>query len=77
MTREMNLAETDMKRVLKIMMAEAGVDSLADTARSLNIKETTFRSAVANNSLRVADFMKVAEFMGYEVIVRSKDSNLS
>ncbi|QSO55474.1 hypothetical protein JZ785_27670 (plasmid) [Alicyclobacillus curvatus] len=71
--REINLAKTDMRTALKIMMAEAGVESFASLARTLDIKETTFRSAVGNGSLRLADFMKVAESMGYTVIIRASE----
>jgi predicted transcriptional regulator len=67
-----NLNETEIKKVLKIMMSEQGIDSMADIARALNIKETTFRSAVSNNSIRLTDFLKVAELLGYELIVTKK-----
>ena len=73
MKREIVLNDTDLKRALKIMMAESNIDSMAAVARNLNIKETTFRSAINNNSLRVADLIKICEVMGYEVIVRSKN----
>jgi hypothetical protein len=72
--REIVLNDTDLKRALRIMMAESNIDSMAAVARKLNIKETTFRSAINNNSLRVADLIKVCEMMGYEVIVRSKNA---
>jgi predicted HTH domain antitoxin len=67
-----NLNETEIKKALKIMMSEQGIDSMADIARALNIKETTFRSAISNNAIRLADFLKVAELLGYELIVTKK-----
>ena len=70
--REISLSDVDVKRALKIMMAEANVDSFADLARQLNIKETTFRSALANTSIRLEDFKKVVETLGYSVILRSE-----
>lgn len=71
--REIVLNDTDLKRALKIMMAESDIDSMAALARKLSIKETTFRSAINNNSLRVVDLIKICELMGYEVIVRNKN----
>ncbi|WP_259463676.1 hypothetical protein [Geobacillus stearothermophilus] len=40
MKREIVLNDTDLKRALKIMMAESDIDSMAAVARNLNIKET-------------------------------------
>lgn len=72
MKREIVLNDTDLKRALKIMMAESDIDSMAAVARNLNIKETTFRSAINNNSLRVAELVRICEMMGYELVMRSK-----
>jgi hypothetical protein len=71
-SRVIDLSSTSLKAALKIMMAESEIDSLADVARNLDIKETTFRSAINNESLRLNDFLKIAESMGYSVIVQSK-----
>jgi hypothetical protein len=71
--REIVLNDTDIKRALKIMMAESDIDSMAAVARDLNIKETTFRSAINNNSLRVAELVRICEMMGYELVIRSKN----
>ncbi|MED3843986.1 hypothetical protein P9213_05595 [Geobacillus stearothermophilus] len=73
MKREIVLNDTDLKRALKIMMAESDIDSMAAVARNLNIKETTFRSAINNNSLRVAELVGICEMMGYELVIRSKN----
>ncbi|KYD12499.1 MULTISPECIES: helix-turn-helix domain-containing protein [Anoxybacillaceae] len=73
MKREIVLNDTDLKRALKIMMAESDIDSMAAVARNLNIKETTFRSAINNNSLRVAELVRICEMMGYELVMRSKN----
>ncbi|MGO4268264.1 helix-turn-helix domain-containing protein [Paenibacillus sp. TAF58] len=69
--RVIDLSTTSVKSALKIMMAEKGIDSLADIARSLDVKETTFRSAINNESIRLTDFLKVAEYLGYTVIIQS------
>ena len=72
MSRIIDLQKTDLKTALKIMMAESGTNSLADLARNLNIKETTFRSAISNGSIRLLDFVEVAISMGYTVTVKDK-----
>ena len=68
--REIDLMDTDMKTALRIMMAETGTRSLADIARALDMKETTLRSAVAREALRLEDFKRLAAHLGYTVIVR-------
>lgn len=70
-SRVIDLNKTSLKAALKIMMAETGIDSLADVARKIGIKETTFRSSINKGSIRLNDFLKVAEFMGYTVIIQS------
>ncbi|MDK8747562.1 hypothetical protein QP810_10030 [Streptococcus agalactiae] len=69
---DINLKETDIKKALRIMSSESGIDSLASLGRELGLKETTFRSSITNNSIRLKDFLKAAELMGYEVIVKKK-----
>lgn len=71
-TREIVLNEVELKKAIKIMMAESNITSMASLARDLKYKETTFRSAISNNSLRLADFIELSDIMGYEVIVREK-----
>jgi hypothetical protein len=79
---ELNLSEMDVKKALKIMVSESGVDSFASVAREIGLKETTFRSAISepNESeqppIRLRDFLKAAEVTGYEVIVRKKKTGV-
>jgi hypothetical protein len=70
--RVIDLNKTSLKSALKIMMAEAGIDSLADVARKIDMKETTFRSAINNDALRLKDFLKAAKFLGYTVQIQSE-----
>lgn len=73
MGRDIDLSQLDIRTALKIMMAENNVNSFADIARNLEIKETTFRSAVSNGSIRLEDFMKVAKSMGYTVVLKPQE----
>jgi hypothetical protein len=67
-----DLHEKDLKSALKIMMAESNVSSFADLARSMNMNETTLRSAINNGSLRVKDLLEAAKIMGFGVTIQSK-----
>lgn len=71
--REIDLSTTDMKTALRIMMAESGVSGFAEVARALDMKETTLRSAVSRGALRLEDFRRVAEMLGYTVVVRPQE----
>ncbi len=73
---------SDMKQLVKIMMAESNVKSItqliSDTNETIEneeekINESSFRTALRNNTLRVRDLQKVAETMGYEIMFKKKD----
>lgn len=66
------LNEEELKKTLRIMISGSNLDSLAALGRELGYKETTFRTAVSKNSIRYHDFIRAADIMGYEVIVRKK-----
>ena len=68
----MKINENDSKKALRVMLSESGLDSMAALGRELGYKETTFRSAVNNNAIRVKDFVKAADLMGFEVIIKKK-----
>jgi hypothetical protein len=73
MVSDLILEEKNIKQAVRIMMAEANVDTIASLARSLDVKETTLRSALNNNALRLKDFIKISDFMGYEVVIQKKE----
>ena len=67
------LNEIDVKKALKIMMAEADVSSVADLAEQLEVPASTLRSALNNNALKVRDLVKIADLIGYEIVAVKKD----
>lgn len=73
MTRTIRLNETDIKTALKIMNAESGINSIAELAKKLDMNDTTLRSALNNGALRVVDFLKITELLGYTVDVVKKE----
>lgn len=72
MTQRINLHETENKTAIRIMIAEADVPSIAALARNVGIKETTLRSALANNTLRVEDMANIADHLGYDLIIEKR-----
>lgn len=70
--RTLILNEMKLSQALRIMMAESDIDSLAEIARDLGMKETTFRSAISRDSIRLTDFLALSDVLGYEVVVREK-----
>lgn len=76
----------DMKQLIKIMMAESNVKSITQLISDTNkvfeseeekINESSFRTALRNNTLRVRDLQKVAQTMGYEIMFKRKDEEVS
>jgi hypothetical protein len=70
--RSIDLSEDELKTAIRIMMAEAGIETFAELARKLEVPETTFRSAINNDSMRVAMLLKVAELTGYTLELKPK-----
>ncbi|MBJ6360899.1 hypothetical protein ACFOQM_06245 [Paenibacillus sp. GCM10012307] len=60
---------TDIDKTIKMMIAENNIDSKAALGELVGIKNTTFRAAIANNSLRLADFIRIADALGYTITV--------
>ncbi len=69
---KMTLNDQELKRVLKVMLSGSSLSSLGELGKELGFKETTFRSAITNNSMRYRDFIQAAEAMGYDVIIQKK-----
>lgn len=77
------LRTEEIKKTLKVMTAEAEIDSFASLARQIGVKDTTFRSSLVDKinkegenegpPIRLKHFLDAADAMGFEVIVRSKE----
>lgn len=68
----LKLSEDEIKKAVLVMISESGVGSMASLGDKLGYKQTTFRSSITNNSIRLKDFIKAADIMGFEVIVKKK-----
>lgn len=69
----MELNNKDIKRIIGVMMAESGIESKAELAKRLGIKDVTFRAALNNGSLRFADFMRICELLSYKIEINKED----
>lgn len=70
--RTLVLNDTKLSQALRIMMAESDTPSMASIARDIGMKETTFRSAISRDSIRLSEFLAISDALGYEVIVKDK-----
>jgi hypothetical protein len=71
--RNIDLNGLEGKQILKIMMAETNVESFAEVAKMIDIPQTTLRSALTNNSIRLSLFLKLADSMGYNIVAQPKE----
>ena len=72
MERDLVLNEENLKRIIKVMMAESDVPSMALLAKKIGIKDTTFRSALNNNALRVKELIQLSDKLGYDITLKPR-----
>lgn len=70
--KEINLSEMSIKTAVRIMMEGSEYSQFQKVAEALDIRKSTFQSALDNDSLRVRDLMKVADLLGYQVKIGQK-----
>lgn len=70
---EIKLNKEQPTNIVGLMLASKGRSSKGDLAREIGIKETTFRAALSNESLRLKDFLQVAEALGFEIVAKQKE----
>lgn len=67
-----NLNEVSVKNAVRVMMENTDYNQFQKVAEALDIKKTTFQSALDNETLRVRDLIKVADLLGYEIQLTKK-----
>lgn len=55
------------------MLAARSRSSVGALATELDMKDTTLRAAITNESLRLKDFLRIAERLGFSVIVKDNE----
>jgi hypothetical protein len=72
MSKEIKLNDVTIKNSVRVMMEDTSFNQFRKIAEELNMKPTTFQSSLDNDTLRVRDLKKVADLLGYEVILKGK-----
>jgi len=71
--KEINLFDVSVKTAIRIMMEGTEYDQFQKLSKALDMPKSTFQSALDKDSLRVRDLLKIAEFLGYNVILEKKE----
>lgn len=70
--KEINLLDMSIKSAVRLMMEGSEYDQFQKVADALEMKKSTFQSALDNGTIRVRDLMKVADLLGYSVKIEQK-----
>ncbi|WP_019244557.1 MULTISPECIES: hypothetical protein [Bacillus] len=70
--KEIQLSEVSIKSAVRLMMEETEYDQFQKIAEAIDIKKTTFQSALDNDAMRIRDLKKVADLLGYTIKLEKK-----
>ncbi|MEK5176925.1 hypothetical protein BLX88_25920 [Bacillus obstructivus] len=70
--KNISLNEVNIKTAVRLMMENTEYSQFQEVANALDIKKSTFQSALDNDALRVRDFLKVINLLGYEMKLEKK-----
>lgn len=71
--KEIDLMNMSVKSAVRIMMEDTDYKQFQEIAKALEIPKSTLQSALNNNSLRVRDLLKIADLLGYKLIIQSNN----
>ena len=74
MTKTIDVADMNIKNAVKIMMEDSEYKTFKQLAEALDVPETTFRSALNNDALRLRDLMKIMNLLGYSMKIEKDPS---
>ncbi|KJD43313.1 hypothetical protein [Paenibacillus terrae] len=57
---------------VRLMLASRGRSSVAGLAQEIGMKETTLRAAIQSGSLRLKDFVRIADTLGFTLSVKDR-----
>ncbi|MED1489168.1 MULTISPECIES: hypothetical protein [Bacillus] len=75
--KNISLDEISLKNCLRLMMEGTDYKTFKQVAEALGIPKSTFQSALDNDYLRVRDFLKIADLLGYTIKLEKKESRSS
>ncbi|MNW61352.1 hypothetical protein D3C74_394040 [compost metagenome] len=70
---EIKLDMEQVTNAVRLMLASRGRSSVAGLAQDIGMKETTLRAAIKNSSLRLEDFVRIADTLGFTVSVKDRE----
>jgi hypothetical protein len=70
-----SLSKDNIKQTIKYMMIENNIDTYKEVAEKMGTNETTLRTRINRNSVKLVDFIEIAEELNFEVIVKKKNEN--
>jgi FAD synthase len=72
MTKEIYLTNINNKNVIRLMMEDSEYDQFQKIADAMEMPKTTFQSTLSRDSLKLRDFQRIAEILGYQIILEKK-----
>ncbi|MDN4106428.1 MULTISPECIES: hypothetical protein [Paenibacillus] len=63
-------AEHQIGNIVKMMLASRGRSSIKGLADEIGMHENTFRSALNKGSLRLKDFVRIADVLGFNLSIK-------
>lgn len=70
--RELSLEGNELKDIIDIIKAENKIKTYSELAELLNINVSTFRNRLHRDNMNFNDAVKLADFLGYEIVFRKK-----
>lgn len=71
--KRIDIEEVSLKTAIRVMMEGSQYQQFKEIAETLSIPKSTLQSALDNNALRVRDFTKIADLLGYKIVLEQKE----
>jgi predicted HTH domain antitoxin len=66
------LEEVSIKNAVRLMMEESELDTFKKVAEASEMSTTTFQSALDRNAIKLRDFQRIVEVLGYSIRLEKK-----
>lgn len=70
--KRIDMNDVNIKMAVRLMMEESNYNQFKELAEVLDIPKSTLQSALDKNSLRVRDLARIADLLGYKIILEKK-----
>ncbi|PAD72862.1 hypothetical protein [Paenibacillus campinasensis] len=69
----MKINQKKVDQIVDVMIADSGIKHRKALSEMAGIKPSTFHAAIKNESLRLVDFLRMAELLGYDVTITKRE----